>query len=163
MGNLELDTDTSGHPTYRTLFCNKYYLQICRFALLFEYLSILEENKLNKTSLLRTTHLYNIEGHRVPKTEHRIIMEPADSNGGMISNPAGSNSQPESAQSFESSQHFCLRWNNYQTNLTNVFDQLLQNESFVDVTLTTDETGQSVKCHKVVLSACSPFYVRLKC
>jgi len=97
----------------------------------------------------------------VPKTEHRIIMEPSDSNGGVISNPAGSNSRPESAQSFESSQHFCLRWNNYQTNLTNVFDQLLQNESFVDVTLTTDETGQSVKCHKVVLSACSPYFQKL--
>jgi hypothetical protein len=38
-------------------------LQICRFALLFEYLSILEEeNKLKKTSLLRTIHLYKIEG-----------------------------------------------------------------------------------------------------
>ena len=32
IANLELDTDTSGHPTYRTLFCNKYLstnLQIC--------------------------------------------------------------------------------------------------------------------------------------
>jgi len=90
-------------------------------------------------------------------------MEPSDSNVGIgIGNPAaGSISRPESAQSFESSQHFCLRWNNYQTNLTNVFDQLLQNESFVDVTLTTDETGQSVKCHKVVLSACSPYFQKL--
>ena len=24
--------------------------------------------------------------------------------------------------------HFCLRWNNYQTNMTAVFDQLLQEE-----------------------------------
>ena len=24
--------------------------------------------------------------------------------------------------------HFCLRWNNYQTNMTTVFDQLLQEE-----------------------------------
>ena len=36
-------------------------LQICRFALLFEYL-YLKKNRLNKTSLLRTTHLYKIEG-----------------------------------------------------------------------------------------------------
>lgn len=55
-----------------------------------------------------------------------------------------------------SPQQFCLRWNNYQTNLTNVFDQLLQSESFVDVTLACD--GHSVKAHKMVLSACSPYF-----
>lgn len=27
-----------------------------------------------------------------------------------------------------SADHFCLRWNNYQTNMTTVFDQLLQEE-----------------------------------
>lgn len=51
---------------------------------------------------------------------------------------------------------FCLRWNNYQTNLTNVFDQLLQNESFVDVTLVCD--GHSIKLHKIILSACSSYF-----
>ncbi|XP_062710087.1 protein bric-a-brac 1-like isoform X3 [Aedes albopictus] len=56
-------------------------------------------------------------------------------------------------------QQFCLRWNNYQTNLTSVFDQLLQNESFVDVTLACD--GQSIKAHKMVLSACSPYFQTL--
>lgn len=56
-------------------------------------------------------------------------------------------------------QQFCLRWNNYGRNLTNVFDQLLQNESFVDVTLACD--GHSVKAHKMVLSACSPYFQSL--
>ncbi|KAG8323437.1 hypothetical protein J6590_006453, partial [Homalodisca vitripennis] len=60
-----------------------------------------------------------------------------------------------------SPQQFCLRWNNYQSNLTNVFDQLLQNESFVDVTLACD--GHSVKAHKMVLSACSPYFQTLFC
>ena len=69
-------------------------------------------------------------------------------------------SRPDSNQSVGADQQFCLRWNNYQNNLTHVFDQLLQNEAFVDVTLTTDE-GQSVKCHKVVLSACSPYFQKL--
>lgn len=58
-----------------------------------------------------------------------------------------------------SPQHFCLRWNNYQSNLTSVFDQLLQSESFVDVTLACD--GHSVKAHKMVLSACSPYFQSL--
>ncbi|XP_065337975.1 protein bric-a-brac 1-like isoform X2 [Cloeon dipterum] len=56
-------------------------------------------------------------------------------------------------------QQFCLRWNNYQTNLTTVFDQLLQSEVFVDVTLACD--GHSVKAHKMVLSACSPYFQSL--
>lgn len=56
-------------------------------------------------------------------------------------------------------QQFCLRWNNYQSNLTNVFDQLLQSESFVDVTLACD--GNSIKAHKMVLSACSPYFQSL--
>lgn len=58
-----------------------------------------------------------------------------------------------------SQQQFCLRWNNHQLNMLNVFDQLLQNESFVDVTLACD--GLSLKAHKVVLSACSPYFQKL--
>ncbi|XP_050694347.1 protein bric-a-brac 2-like [Eriocheir sinensis] len=54
------------------------------------------------------------------------------------------------------SQQFCLRWNNYQSNLMQVFDQLLQAESFVDVTLSCE--GHSVKAHRMVLSACSPYF-----
>jgi hypothetical protein len=56
-------------------------------------------------------------------------------------------------------QQYCLRWNNYQNNLTNVFDQLLQSEAFVDVTLSCE--GHSLKAHKVVLSACSPYFQSL--
>lgn len=61
--------------------------------------------------------------------------------------------------SVNSSQQFCLKWNNYQTNLTCVFDQLLQSESFVDVTLACD--GNQIKAHKIVLSACSPYFQSL--
>ena len=66
----------------------------------------------------------------------------------------------ESSSQSPADQEFRLRWNNYQANLAQVFDQLLQTESFVDVTLTTDE-GQNLKCHKVVLSACSPYFQQL--
>lgn len=56
-----------------------------------------------------------------------------------------------------SSQQYCLRWNNHRSNLLTVFDQLLQNEAFTDVTLACDG-GTSVKCHKMVLAACSPYF-----
>lgn len=57
------------------------------------------------------------------------------------------------------SQQFCLKWNNHQMNLLTVFDQLLQSEAFVDVTIACD--GQSLKAHKMVLSACSPYFQSL--
>lgn len=56
-------------------------------------------------------------------------------------------------------QRFCLKWDKYQTNLTNIFEQLLQNESFVDVTLACD--GRAIKAHKIILSACSPYFQSL--
>ncbi|XP_071050887.1 protein bric-a-brac 1 isoform X2 [Onthophagus taurus] len=56
-------------------------------------------------------------------------------------------------------QHYCLRWNNYQSNMTSVFHQLLQNEAFVDVTLACNDL--SLKAHKVVLSACSAYFQKL--
>ncbi|MCL4154219.1 UNVERIFIED_CONTAM: hypothetical protein GTU68_005024 [Idotea baltica] len=54
-------------------------------------------------------------------------------------------------------QQFCLRWNNYQSNLIQVFNQLFQTESFVDVTLACE--GHSVKAHRIVLAACSPYFL----
>jgi len=56
-------------------------------------------------------------------------------------------------------QLYCLRWNNHQTNLLSVFDQLLQVEAFCDVTLAVD--GASIKCHKMVLAACSTYFQSL--
>ncbi|PSN57465.1 hypothetical protein C0J52_08027 [Blattella germanica] len=58
-----------------------------------------------------------------------------------------------------SSQRFCLRWNNHQSNLLSVFDQLLHDESFVDVTLAVE--GRLLRAHKMVLSACSPYFQAL--
>ena len=53
-------------------------------------------------------------------------------------------------------QQFCLRWNHHHTTLINVFESLLKDESLVDVTLYAEE--RPVKAHKVVLSACSPYF-----
>lgn len=60
----------------------------------------------------------------------------------------------------ETPSEFCLRWNNYQMNLLSVFEQLLEKQLFVDVTLCC-EGGYSVKAHKIVLSACSPYFQAL--
>uniref|UniRef100_A0A023EZ95 Longitudinals lacking protein n=1 Tax=Triatoma infestans TaxID=30076 RepID=A0A023EZ95_TRIIF len=53
-------------------------------------------------------------------------------------------------------QQFCLRWNNHQSTLISVFDNLLESGTLVDCTLAAE--GQYLKAHKVVLSACSPFF-----
>ncbi|XP_054736487.1 longitudinals lacking protein, isoforms A/B/D/L isoform X7 [Anastrepha obliqua] len=59
----------------------------------------------------------------------------------------------------EDDQQFCLRWNNHQSTLISVFDTLLENQTLVDCTLAAE--GQFLKAHKVVLSACSPFFADL--
>nr|BCX71422.1 broad protein isoform ZFc [Ischnura senegalensis] len=56
-------------------------------------------------------------------------------------------------------QHFCLRWNNYQSSITSAFENLRDDEDFVDVTLACE--GKSLKAHRVVLSACSPYFREL--
>ncbi|KAJ9601072.1 hypothetical protein L9F63_000807, partial [Diploptera punctata] len=57
-------------------------------------------------------------------------------------------------------QQYCLRWNNHRTNLLTVFEELLHNEAFTDVTLAC-EGSASVKCHKMVLAACSSYFQSL--
>ncbi|XP_025419203.1 zinc finger and BTB domain-containing protein 18-like isoform X2 [Sipha flava] len=56
-------------------------------------------------------------------------------------------------------QQFCLRWNNHQNTLISVFDSLLESGSLVDCALAAE--GQYMNAHKVVLSACSPYFAML--
>uniref|UniRef100_A0A4Y0BLF8 BTB domain-containing protein n=1 Tax=Anopheles funestus TaxID=62324 RepID=A0A4Y0BLF8_ANOFN len=56
-------------------------------------------------------------------------------------------------------QQFCLRWNNHQSTLISVIDTLLENGTLVDCTLAAE--GKFLKAHKVVLSACSPYFATL--
>ncbi|PNF25817.1 hypothetical protein B7P43_G11750 [Cryptotermes secundus] len=53
----------------------------------------------------------------------------------------------------------CLRWNSYHSNMQATFPSLLNNEQFVDVTLACE--GRSIKCHKMMLSACSSYFEEL--
>jgi len=56
-------------------------------------------------------------------------------------------------------QEFCLKWNNHRTTIISVMDTLLEEESLVDVTLSAD--GQFIRAHRVILSACSPYFRQL--
>ncbi|XP_021915072.1 longitudinals lacking protein, isoforms A/B/D/L isoform X12 [Zootermopsis nevadensis] len=55
-----------------------------------------------------------------------------------------------------SEQQFCLKWNNHQSTIVAGFDTLLESGTLVDCTLAAE--GQYLKAHKVVLSACSPYF-----
>ena len=54
------------------------------------------------------------------------------------------------------SEKFCLRWNDFESNISVAFRELREEKDFFDVTLACDDN--QVQCHKVILSACSPFF-----
>jgi len=51
---------------------------------------------------------------------------------------------------------FCLRWNDFENNISNAFRELRDDKDFFDVTLACDD--DQMQAHKVILSACSPFF-----
>ena len=55
-----------------------------------------------------------------------------------------------------SSDKFSLRWNDYETNIRSSIGQLRSVEDFVDVTLVCED--EQISAHKVIISACSPFF-----
>jgi len=55
------------------------------------------------------------------------------------------------------SEKFCLRWNDFESNVSTAFRDLREEKDFFDVTLACDDSSQ-VAAHKVILAACSPFF-----
>jgi len=55
-----------------------------------------------------------------------------------------------------SSEKFCLRWNDFESNISCAFRELREDKDFFDVTLACEE--KQIEAHKVILSACSPFF-----
>jgi len=55
-----------------------------------------------------------------------------------------------------SSEKFCLRWNDFEHNISSAFRELRDDKDFFDVTLACDD--EQIQAHKVILSACSPFF-----
>jgi len=51
---------------------------------------------------------------------------------------------------------FCLRWNDFESNISGAFRELRDDKDFFDVTLACDD--DQIQAHKVILSACSPFF-----
>ncbi|XP_052758566.1 protein abrupt [Galleria mellonella] len=56
-------------------------------------------------------------------------------------------------------QQYSLRWNDFHSAMVSSFRRLRDEEDFVDVTLAC--AGATFTAHKVVLSACSPYFRRL--
>ncbi|KAJ8953714.1 hypothetical protein NQ314_007324 [Rhamnusium bicolor] len=50
----------------------------------------------------------------------------------------------------------CLRWNSHHSNMQSTFPNLLLREQYVDATLVAE--GQTLKCHRLILSSCSPYF-----
>ena len=55
-----------------------------------------------------------------------------------------------------STEKFCLRWNDFETNISSAFREIREDKDFFDVTLACD--NEQIQAHKVILSACSPFF-----
>jgi len=54
------------------------------------------------------------------------------------------------------SEKFCLRWNDFENNISQAFRDLRQDEDFFDCTIACED--DQIPAHKVILSACSVFF-----
>ena len=56
----------------------------------------------------------------------------------------------------EGSEKFCLRWNDFETNISQGFRELREEKDFFDVTLACEDN--QIQAHRVIISACSSFF-----
>merc|ERR1711936_1322815 len=59
------------------------------------------------------------------------------------------------------SDNFCLRWNDFESNISTSFRELRDDSEFFDVTLCCDNGTDIVPAHKVILAACSPLFRKI--
>ena len=52
---------------------------------------------------------------------------------------------------------FCLKWNDFQSNIASAFSECQTKTNFQDVTLVSDDYKQ-ISAHRVILSACSGYF-----
>merc|ERR1712128_294688 len=51
---------------------------------------------------------------------------------------------------------FCLRWNDFECNMRTAFREIREEKDFFDCTLSCG--SRQIQAHKLILSACSPFF-----
>jgi len=66
---------------------------------------------------------------------------------------------PSANSTAPAAQQFCLRWNSYPATVATQLTALRASEDFVDVTLACEK--MFIRAHKLVLSACSPYFMQL--
>ena len=60
----------------------------------------------------------------------------------------------------QTSEKFCLKWNDFKENVNTAFKDLRMDNEFTDVTLACED-GHQIEAHKVILSVSSPFFHNL--
>jgi len=55
-----------------------------------------------------------------------------------------------------STEKFCLRWNDFESNISVAFRDIREEKDFFDCTLSCG--SKQIQAHKLILSACSPFF-----
>ena len=60
----------------------------------------------------------------------------------------------------QNSEKLCLKWNDFQENLSSAFGGFRNDKEFSDVTLACED-GTQVETHKVILVSCSPFFMEI--
>ena len=55
-----------------------------------------------------------------------------------------------------SSEKFCIQWNNFEKDFSSAFRSIREDKDFFDITIVCED--EQIEAHKVILSACSPFF-----
>ena len=58
----------------------------------------------------------------------------------------------------ESTEKFSLSWNDFETSISGAFQEIRNEKEFFDVTLACEREDDQIYAHKVILSACSPWF-----
>ena len=54
------------------------------------------------------------------------------------------------------SEKFCLKWNDFESNVSSAFREIRDDKDLLDCTLSCGE--KQIQAHKLILSACSSFF-----